>query len=102
MVPIPFAAWIASARLEEVVGKLQVARNLIMQACEANPKSEDLWLESARLHPPDTAKMIVAQAVQALPQSVRLWMKAAELEMETRDKKRVYRKGRTNNEENQT
>lgn len=42
-------AWIASARLEEVTGKLQTARNLIMQGCEMCPKSEDVWLEAARL-----------------------------------------------------
>ncbi len=60
---IPFAAWIGSAHLEEVIGKLQVAHNLSMQACEANAKSKDLWLESARLHP--TAKMIVATGTAA-------------------------------------
>lgn len=42
-------AWIASARLEEVTGKVQAARNLIMKGCEECPKSEDLWLEAARL-----------------------------------------------------
>lgn len=31
-------AWIASARLEEVTGKLQVARNLIMKGTEMCPK----------------------------------------------------------------
>ncbi|KAK6053592.1 hypothetical protein COOONC_08905, partial [Cooperia oncophora] len=41
-------AWIASARLEEVVGKLQVARHLIMEGCEKNKKSEDMWLEAVR------------------------------------------------------
>lgn len=46
---ISFIAWIASARLEEVTGKLQTARNLIMQGCEMCPKSEDVWLEAARL-----------------------------------------------------
>ena len=47
------AAWIASARLEEVTGKVQTARNLIMAGCEECPKSEDVWLEAARLmvHP---------------------------------------------------
>ena len=44
-----FEAWIASARLEEVTGKLQAARNLIMKGCEECPKSEDIWLEAARL-----------------------------------------------------
>ena len=42
-------AWIASARLEEVTGKLQAARNVIMKGCEECPKSEDMWLEAARL-----------------------------------------------------
>lgn len=45
-------AWIASARLEEVTGKVQMARNLIMAGCEMNPLSEDLWLEASRLQPP--------------------------------------------------
>lgn len=44
-----FSAWIASARLEEVTGKVQAARNLIMKGCEECTKSEDVWLESARL-----------------------------------------------------
>lgn len=34
-------AWIASARLEEVTGKLQVARNLIMKGTEMCPKVND-------------------------------------------------------------
>jgi hypothetical protein len=46
---ICIVAWIASARLEEVTGKLQTARNLIMKGCEECPKSEDVWLEAARL-----------------------------------------------------
>ena len=45
----PATALIASARLEEVTGKVQAARNLIMKGCEECPKSEDVWLEAARL-----------------------------------------------------
>lgn len=63
-------AWIASARLEEVTGKVQAARNLIMKGCEVNPQSEDLWLEAARLQPPDTAKAVIAQAARHIPTSV--------------------------------
>ncbi|VDP10622.1 unnamed protein product [Soboliphyme baturini] len=85
-------AWIASARLEEVVGKLQVARNIIMQGCEVCSKSEDIWLEAARLHPPDTSKAIIAQAVRYLPQSVRIWMKTADLETDHKAKKKVLRR----------
>jgi pre-mRNA-processing factor 6 len=51
-------AWIASARLEEVTGKVQAARNLIMKGCEVCPKSEDVWLEAARLQPPEEAKKV--------------------------------------------
>ncbi|KAF3860582.1 hypothetical protein F7725_000837 [Dissostichus mawsoni] len=87
-------AWIASARLEEVTGKLQVARNLIMKGTEMCPKSEDVWLEAARLQPGDTAKAVVAQAVRHLPQSVRIYIRAAELETDMRAKKRVLRKVR--------
>lgn len=85
-------AWIASARLEEVTGKLQHARNLIMQGAEMCPNSEDVWLEAARLQPADMAKSVIAQAVRQLPHSVRLWIKAAELETEKRLQKRIYRK----------
>ena len=109
------AAWIASARLEEVTGKVQTARNLIMAGCEECPKSEDVWLEAARLmvhhkpppilsygslvlcvlfdlQPADQAKAVVAQAVRQLPHSVKIWIKAASIEIELRAKKRVFRK----------
>lgn len=85
-------AWIASARLEEVTGKVQTARNLIMKGCEVNQKSEDLWLEAARLQPPDAARGVIAQAVRHIPTSVRVWIKAAELEDEVKGQRRVYRK----------
>ncbi|XP_044001814.1 pre-mRNA-processing factor 6-like [Aphidius gifuensis] len=84
-------AWIASARLEEVTGKLQAARNLIMEGCKGNPMSEDLWLEAARLQPPDTAKAVIAQSVKYISTSVRIWIKAADLESEIKAKRRVYR-----------
>ena len=46
---VSYIAWIASARLEEVTGKLQAARNIIMRGSEVCPRSEDVWLEAARL-----------------------------------------------------
>merc|ERR1719359_26194 len=64
--------WIAAARLEEVAGKLQSARQLIAQGCKHCPTNEDVWLEAARL-----AKAVLAKAVKALPHSVRLWIDAA-------------------------
>lgn len=43
-------SWTAAARLEEHAGKMVAARKLIKQGCENCPKSEDVWLEAARLH----------------------------------------------------
>lgn len=86
-------AWIASARMEEVTGKLQTARNLIMKGCEMCETSEDIWLEAARLQPPDLAKSVIAQGVRKLgSSSVRLWIRAAELEIEMKAKRKIYRK----------
>ncbi|CAI2352621.1 unnamed protein product [Caenorhabditis sp. 36 PRJEB53466] len=85
-------SWKASAALEETVGKIQTARNLIMEGCEKNPGSEDLWLCAIRLHSAELGKSIVAQAVGKCPNSVNLWCTAADLEQDTRDKKRVLRK----------
>ena len=44
-----FSGWIAAARLEEVTGHIQKARNLIFKGTEACPKNEDVWLEAVRL-----------------------------------------------------
>jgi pre-mRNA-processing factor 6 len=84
--------WIAAARVEEVAGKMAIARKVIAQGCERCPKSEDVWLESVRLNTRDNAKVILAQAVVHLNQSVRIWLKATELENDTNSKKRVLRK----------
>uniref|UniRef100_A0A1I8H9X7 Pre-mRNA-processing factor 6 n=2 Tax=Macrostomum lignano TaxID=282301 RepID=A0A1I8H9X7_9PLAT len=85
-------AWIASARLEELTGKMQEARNLIMRGAEECPRSEDIWMEASRLIPADQARAVVAQGINHLPQSVRLWVRAAELESEPKRKRRVFRK----------
>lgn len=42
--------WIAAAALEEHAGRMVAARKLIKAGCEQCPKSEDVWLEAARLH----------------------------------------------------
>ncbi|CAG0916495.1 unnamed protein product [Notodromas monacha] len=84
--------WIASARLEEVTGKLQAARNIILKGCEECPQSEDVWIEAARLHAGATAQAVLANAVVRLPNSVRLWLRAAEVETEIKSKRKVYRK----------
>lgn len=42
---------------------------------------EDVWLEAARLAPPDQARSVLAEAVTHLPKSVRIWIAAARLEV---------------------
>lgn len=84
--------WIAAARLEEVAGKLSTARTVITQACEYCPSQEDVWLEAARLHPPEEAKAVLADAVKHVPKSVKIWLQAAALECDVSQKKRVLRK----------
>eukprot|EP00434_Breviolum_minutum_P003066 symbB.v1.2.002698.t1/scaffold133.1/size307370/16 len=54
--------WIAAARLEEVAGKVQSARQLIAQGCKHCPNNEDVWLEAARLEKPANAKAVLAKA----------------------------------------
>ncbi|KAJ3553871.1 hypothetical protein NM688_g3392 [Phlebia brevispora] len=84
--------WIAAACLEEHAGRMVAARKLIKQGCEQCPKSEDVWLEAARLHNNDDAKIILANAVQHVGQSVKVWLAAADLEHDIKAKKRVLRK----------
>uniref|UniRef100_A0A0C9S9J4 TSA: Wollemia nobilis Ref_Wollemi_Transcript_239_3443 transcribed RNA sequence n=1 Tax=Wollemia nobilis TaxID=56998 RepID=A0A0C9S9J4_9CONI len=85
--------WIAAARLEEVAGKIQAARQLIQKGCEECPKNEDVWLEACRLASPDEAKAVIGRGVKANPNSVKLWMQAARLEQDDAKKSRVLRKG---------
>ena len=55
-------------------GKLSQARQLLKTGCEFCPNSEDVWLEAARLQPPDMAKAVLAQGVAANPVSINLWL----------------------------
>ncbi|PPQ73755.1 hypothetical protein CVT24_006946, partial [Panaeolus cyanescens] len=84
--------WIAAARLEEHAGRMVKARKAIKQGCEMCPKSEDVWMEAARLHNNHDAKIILAEAVQHVGQSVKIWLAAADLEGDVQAKKRVLRK----------
>lgn len=84
--------WIAAARVEEAAGKTVQARRLIQEGCEVCEDSEDVWLEAARLHPPDVAKTILATAVRRLPTSVKIFLRAADLEHNDSAKRAVLRK----------
>lgn len=50
--------WVAAANVEAAAGKMQTARNLIMEGCSKNPKSADLWLQAVHIHPADVGKQI--------------------------------------------
>ncbi|CBQ71009.1 probable pre-mRNA splicing factor prp1 [Sporisorium reilianum SRZ2] len=84
--------WIAAARVEKVAGKMSNARKIIQQGCDHCPKSEDIWLEAARLNTQENAKVILARSIQHVSQSVNIWLKAVELENDVESKKRVLRK----------
>ncbi|OAF67311.1 Pre-mRNA processing factor 6-like protein [Intoshia linei] len=84
--------WIASARVEEVTGKLQTAKNYVLKGIEKCPHSEDMILEAVRLLSREEAKSIIALSIRNLSNSVKIWVKSAELEDSLNNKKNVYRK----------
>lgn len=86
-------AWVSAARFEEHCRKLGAARHIINKATEACPKSEDVWLEAARLAQASEAPMVLANAVRHIPRSVKVWLKAASLERELPRKRAVLRQG---------
>lgn len=86
---------IALARLEELGGSLQKARNAIMQGCELCPSSEDAWLENIRLHQGGdnhNGRVVAARSLTALPHSTRLWQECISLEPDLRSQQRCARK----------
>lgn len=85
--------WIAAARVEELDGKIQEARNILAQGVEHAPYSEDLWLEAARMEPVDRAKGILSKGVKFIPKSVKLWLACAKKEDSTDTKKKILKKG---------
>ena len=87
------SGWIASARVEEAANKIHAARKLIQEGCEMCSTDEDVWMEAARLHPPQMAKTIYASAIQHIPTSIQIFLKASMLESNDEDKKAILRKG---------
>ena len=85
--------WIAAARVEEAAGKLVQARKIMQEGCNACSTNQDVWLEAARLHPPNVAKTILAAAARRIPHSVPLFLKASELETHPEAQRGVLRKG---------
>lgn len=84
--------WIAAARVEEASGNVHAARKLLQEACQVCSDNADVWMEAARLHPPDAAKAILAAAVRRCSSTVQLFVQAADLESSIEAKKAVLRK----------
>lgn len=89
--------WIAAARVEEAAGKTLHARKIIQEGCEICPDNEDIWLEAARLHPPEVGKSILATAARRMPNSVKIFLKAADMEHNVMHKKSILRKALESN-----
>ncbi|KAJ2742774.1 U4/U6 x U5 tri-snRNP complex subunit Prp1 [Coemansia sp. BCRC 34301] len=91
--PTHASGWIAAARLEEIARKPAQARAIIDEACGRCSRSEDVWLEAARLHAKGpAARSVLSRATRALPQSVRIWMAAADAEPSDAGRRRVLRR----------
>ena len=58
--PKSASGWIAAARVEELDGKVEEARNIMDKACNNFYDNEDIWLEAARLSAAETTKSILA------------------------------------------
>lgn len=79
--------WVAAARVEELDGKLAIARQILANAVDQCPTSEDIWYEAARLEKPDKAKEILTKGIISCPKSVKLWLAHAKLEKDAQLKK---------------
>lgn len=84
--------WISSARIEELDGKIDAARQIIAQACDKFPLNEDVWVEAARLVPPKEARAILVKSISNMPKSKKLWMAMANHEKDKKMKLKTLRK----------
>jgi pre-mRNA-processing factor 6 len=84
--------WISSARIEELDGKVDAAREIIGQACDKFPMNDDVWVEAARLMPPKEARQILVKSITNMPKSKKLWMAMANIEKDKTMKIKTLRK----------
>ena len=90
--PTSTSGWVAAARVEELDGKLNEARNILEQACVQFPNNEDVWVEAARLQEPHKVKAFLAKAVSNMPQSKKLWLMGAQSEKDVQLRSKVLRR----------
>jgi len=85
-------SWQGAARIMELDGNIEEARNIIAQGVEKCPDSEDVWYEAIRLEEKDKQKPLAAKAVITCPKSTKLWLIAASLETDKDRKSKVLKK----------
>jgi len=90
--PTNAKAWQGAARIEELDGKLEAARNIIAQGVETCPNSEDVWAEAVRLEPHDGQQPLVTRAIKSCPKSPKLWLLAVSLEKDKDRKIKLIQK----------
>ncbi|EAR98979.1 Pre-mRNA splicing factor, putative (macronuclear) [Tetrahymena thermophila SB210] len=84
--------WISVARVEELDGKIQEARNVLYQGLPHCETSDEIWVEIARLETPEKARALLAKAATILPKSLKIWLAAADLESNREMKVKILKK----------
>ena len=90
------SAWIAAARLEELDGKLDEARAIIIESTNHIQTNEDLWLEAARLHPPQKGEIILTKGISHIPKSEKLWLALVKFQKDKNTKTNYLKKALEN------
>lgn len=88
--PNKSSSWIASIRVEEQAKNYAAAKRLAVEACQKVPQSEDVWLESIRVHEKSLqssyeCKNIAQSGLRMNPTSLSLWLKLYDLEASSDD-----------------
>lgn len=71
--PKNYKAWVASARLEELNGRVQEALNILNTGSSINPYSDDIYVELVRLSPKNKREAIINKALKFIADSPTLW-----------------------------
>ena len=85
------SSWLALARLEELDGKVEEARKVILNSLKIITNNEDLWLEAARLFPINKSIEVILKGLTYLKKSEKLWLTLINYEKD-KNKQKEYLK----------
>ena len=85
------SSWLALARLEELDGKVEEARKVILNSLKIITNNEDLWLEAARLLPINKSIEVLLKGLTYLKKSEKLWLTLINYEKD-KNKQKEYLK----------